>query len=359
MLVSDFDFDLPEELIAQEPPAERSGARTLQLDRATGAWHDGWFREFPELLRAGDVLVLNDSRVIPARLLGQKSAAERKTYSGQVRQGRVEALLTQQMSEWEWTALVRPGRRVQGGDSLVFKSQDEATAFEADVVEHGEFGERLLRFHPVPDFFARLDKIGHMPLPPYIHRPDDSGDRQRYQTVYAQQPGSAAAPTAGLHFTPEVLERIRERGVNVCFVTLHVGLGTFQPIRVERVEDIRLHEEHYTLPEATAAAVNGALANGRRVIAGGTTTVRTLEHCAANAKDGPLAAHSGATSIFISPGFEFRVVGGLLTNFHLPQSSLLMLVSAFVGQENVLAAYRHAVEERYRFFSYGDCMFLA
>ena len=300
MLVSDFDFDLPEELIAQQPPAERSGARMLQLDRATGAWRDGWFREFPELLRAGDVLVLNDSRVIPARLLGQKAASGGKTSVP----GKIEALLTQQVSEWEWTALVRPGRKVLVGDSLVFKSQDEATSLEAEVVEHGEFGERLLRFHPVPDFFARLDKIGHMPLPPYIHRPDDSGDRQRYQTVYAQQPGSAAAPTAGLHFTPEVLERIRARGVIVCFVTLHVGLGTFQPIRVERVEDIRLHEEHYTLPEATAAAVNAALAEGRRVIAAGTTTVRTLEHCAAIAKGGPLAAHSGATSIFISPGYR-------------------------------------------------------
>ena len=321
----------------------------LQLDRATGARRDGWFREFPELLRAGDVLVLNDSRVIPARLLGQKAASP----------GKIEALLTQQMSEWEWTALVRQGRKVQIGDTLVFKSRDEATSLEADVVEHGEFGERRLRFHPVPDFFARLDKIGHMPLPPYIHRPDDSGDRQRYQTVYAQQPGSAAAPTAGLHFTPEVLERIRARGVIVCFVTLHVGLGTFQPIRVERVEDIHLHEEHYSLPESTAAALNSALAEGRRVVAAGTTTVRTLEHCAVLANGGPLAGHSGATSIFISTGYQFRVISGLLTNFHLPQSSLLMLVSAFAGRDNVLAAYRHAVEERYRFFSYGDCMFLA
>ncbi len=326
----------------------------LQLDRTTGAFRDGWFREFPDLLRAGDVLVLNDSRVIPARLVGQKAASASK-----VRPGKIEALLTQQMSEWEWTALARPGRKVLVGDSLVFISADGKTSLEADVVEHGEFGERRLRFHPVPDFFAHLEKIGHMPLPPYIHRPDDSGDRQRYQTIYAQQPGSAAAPTAGLHFTPELLERIRARGVIVCFVTLHVGLGTFQPIRVEHVEDIRLHDEHYTLPEATAAAVNAALAQGRRVIAAGTTTVRTLEHCAALANGGPLAGRSGATSIFISPGYQFRVVGGLLTNFHLPQSSLLMLVSAFAGRENVLAAYRHAIAGRYRFFSYGDCMFLA
>ncbi len=358
VLVSDFDFDLPEELIAQQPPAERSGARMLQLDRATGEWRDKWFREFPELLRASDVLVLNDSRVIPARLLGQKMAAEGKTNPG-----KIEALLTQQVSEWEWTALVRPGRKVLVGDSLVFYSNagpspDGETSLQAEVVEHGEFGERLLRFHPVPDFFARLDKIGHMPLPPYIRRPDDSGDRERYQTVYAQQPGSAAAPTAGLHFTPEVLERIRGRGVIVCFVTLHVGLGTFQPIRVERLDQIRLHAEHYTLPDVTAAAVNAALAEGHRVIAAGTTAVRTLEHCAVVADGRPLAPHFGATSIFISPGYQFRVVSGLLTNFHLPQSSLLMLVTAFAGHENVLAAYRHAVAERYRFFSYGDCMFL-
>ncbi len=356
VLVSDFNFELPEELIAQQPPAERSGARMLQLNRATGGWRDSWFREFPELLRAGDVLVLNDSRVIPARLLGKRlSAATKATIPG----GRVEVLLTERVEDLFWRALARPGRKVQVGDEVAFQDEDGTTTLHAEVWEHGEFGERLLRFDPVPDFFARLDKIGHMPLPPYIHRPDDGGDRQRYQTVYAQQPGSAAAPTAGLHFTPEVLERIRARGVIVCFVTLHVGLGTFQPIRVEHVEDIRLHEEHYTLPESTALAVNAALAEGRRVIAAGTTTVRTLEHCAAVASGGPLAAHSAATSIFISPGYQFRVVSGLLTNFHLPQSSLLMLVSAFSGRDNVLAAYQHAVAERYRFFSYGDCMFVA
>ena len=230
---------------------------------------------------------------------------------------------------------------------------------EGDVIEHGEFGERLLRFRPVPDFFARLDKIGHMPLPPYIRRPDDSGDRQRYQTLYAQQPGSAAAPTAGLHFTPEVLERIRARGVIICFVTLHVGLGTFQPIRVERVEEIRLHEEHYTLPRIDRCGGECRACRGTAGDCRWYDDRRTLEHCAAVANGGLLAPHSGATSIFISPGYRFRVVGGLLTNFHLPQSSLLMLVSAFARRENALAAYRHAVAERYRFFSYGDCMFLA
>jgi S-adenosylmethionine:tRNA ribosyltransferase-isomerase len=353
VLVSGFDFHLPEELIAQQPPQERSGARMLALDRATGAYSDRRFHEFPGLLRAGDVLVLNDSRVIPARLLGHRAGTSTADPPG-----KIEALLTQQVSEWEWKALVRPGRKVQVGTSLIFSSPDGKTSLEAAVIEHGEFGERLLRFLPVADFLARLDQIGHMPLPPYIRRADDGGDRERYQTVYAQQPGSAAAPTAGLHFTPEILERLRQRGVIVCFVTLHVGLGTFQPVRVDRVEEIRLHGEHYSVPEPTADAVNAALAEGRRVIAAGTTTVRTLEHCALAANGGPLTAHSGTTSIFISPGFAFQVVGGLLTNFHLPQSSLLMLVSAFAGTDRVLAAYRHAVHERYRFFSYGDCMFI-
>jgi len=378
VLVSDFDFDLPQELIAQRPAEQRSGARMLQLARANGEWRDGWFHDFPELLREGDVLVLNDSRVIPARLLGHKRSA-----SGRPHSGKVEALLTEKVSEWEWKALVRPGKKVQVGDSLVFHSNewnsndedsndrdsndrhsndgpspDSETSLEAEVIEHREFGERLLRFLPVTDFFARLEVIGHMPLPPYIRRPDDRGDRQRYQTVYAHQPGSSAAPTAGLHFTAEVLERIRARGVIVCFVTLHVGLGTFQPIRVERVEDIQLHAEPYTLPEETAAAINAALSEGRRLVAAGTTTVRALEHCALLAGDGALRPHSGSTRIFISPGFQFRVVSGLLTNFHLPQSSLLMLVSAFAERGRVLAAYRHAVQERYRFFSYGDCMFL-
>jgi S-adenosylmethionine:tRNA ribosyltransferase-isomerase len=362
VLVSDFDFDLPDELIAQQPSEERSGARMLQLDRESDQWRDGWFREFPELLRAGDVLVLNDSRVIPARLLGRKVAHPGRAQAD-APGGKVEALLTEQVSEWEWRALVRPGKRVLAGDSLVFTRSDGTSGdgeptLTAVVIEHGEFGERLLEFAAVPNFFARLEKIGHIPLPPYIRRPDDGSDRQRYQTVYAHQPGSAAAPTAGLHFTPEVLEQIRARGVTVVFVTLHVGLGTFQPVRVHRVEEIRLHAEHYTLPEAAASAVNAAINEGCRVIAAGTTTVRTLEHCALTAEGGPLVAQSGATSIFIAPGFEFRVVSGLLTNFHLPQSSLLMLVSAFAGRERVLAAYRHAVEERYRFFSYGDCMLL-
>jgi S-adenosylmethionine:tRNA ribosyltransferase-isomerase len=225
------------------------------------------------------------------------------------------------------------------------------------VIAHGEFGERTLRFAPMADFFGVVERLGHMPLPPYIHREDAPGDRERYQTVYAQERGSVAAPTAGLHFTPEILSAIRASGVEIAALTLHVGLGTFQPVRVDRVEDVRLHAERYTLSSETAEKLNAARLERRRVVAAGTTTVRTLEHCATLGPE--FAAHSGSTNIFISPGYEFRVVGALLTNFHLPQSTLLMLVCAFAGRERVMAAYEHAVRERYRFFSYGDCMFIA
>jgi len=350
MLVSDFDYELPEELIAQEPPAERAGARMLALDRKTGAWDDRMFRDFPELLREGDLLVLNDSRVIPARLFAHRAGLH--TQPGHHTSGHLQILLTEQLSEWEWRVLARPGRKALTGETLTFGDG----ALRAEITAHGEFGERTVRFEPVADFFSEIEKLGHVPLPPYIHRADVDKDRERYQTVYAQQRGSVAAPTAGLHFTPEILDRIRARGVRIAYVTLHVGLGTFQPVRVERVEEIHLHAERYTLPEATADELNAARREGRRVVAAGTTTVRTLEHCALAGPE--FVPHSGSTSIFISPGFEFRVVQALLTNFHLPQSTLLMLVSAFGGHEHVLSAYRHAVAERYRFFSYGDCMIL-
>jgi S-adenosylmethionine:tRNA ribosyltransferase-isomerase len=225
-------------------------------------------------------------------------------------------------------------------------------------MERGQFGDRLLRFEPVDDFFAVLDRIGHMPLPPYIRRDDAGADRERYQTVYSHDRGSVAAPTAGLHFTPEILEAIEARGVEIARVTLHVGLGTFAPLRVERVDEVHLHRERYTLTPSAANAINNAVRSARRIVAVGTTVVRTLEHCAQQAEGRPLEAHSGSTEIFISPGFRFRLVQAMLTNFHLPQSSLLMLVSAFAGRERVLAAYGHAVEQKYRFFSYGDCMFL-
>jgi S-adenosylmethionine:tRNA ribosyltransferase-isomerase len=267
-------------------------------------------------------------------------------------------MLTEPEGENRWRALVRPGKKVTIGERLVFPSDSGAIELEAEVLDRGEFGERLLQFAPVEDFFAALERIGHMPLPPYIHRDDAAADHERYQTVFSRERGSVAAPTAGLHFTPQMLETLAARGVEVARVTLHVGLGTFAPLRVERVEEVHLHRERYTLSAETTGAINRAAAEGRRIVTVGTTVVRTLEHCALAAAGEPLEPHSGTTQIFISPGFRFRLVGALLTNFHLPQSSLLMLVSAFAGRERVLAAYRHAVEARYRFFSYGDCMFL-
>ncbi len=329
----------------------------LVVDRKTGAFSDDFFRDLPAKLHAGDLLILNDSKVIPARLYATRARGQQTQHNSPDPSGRIEVLLTQQLAAHEWSALVRPSRKVQPGERLLFHHENDV-ALEAEVVGAGEFGERLLRFEAVADFFAILNKIGHMPLPPYIHRDDNPEDRDRYQTVFSHEPGSAAAPTAGLHFTPEILDSIRAKGVQIETVTLHVGLGTFQPVRAESVEDIRLHAEHYTLPTATAEAVNAAVGAGRRVIAAGTTTTRTLEHCAQAAAGGPLVAHSGTTSIFIRPGYRFQVVSGLLTNFHLPQSTLLMLVSAFAGREAVLAAYAHAVQEKYRFFSYGDCMLL-
>jgi S-adenosylmethionine:tRNA ribosyltransferase-isomerase len=347
VLVSDFDFELPPELIAQQPPDARGASRMLIVNRESGTWQDSSFDQLPEQFHEGDVLVLNDSRVIPARLFGERLGKST---------GKVEVLLTEQVSDWEWRALTRPARRMAVGQNVSFATPDGNLLLQATVVANGEFGERLVRFQPVEDFFARLELLGHVPLPPYIRRQDQAQDRERYQTIYAQQRGSVAAPTAGLHFTREILERIRARGVVVCHLTLHVGLGTFQPVRVAEVAQIHLHTERYSLPEQTALEVKQALRDGRRVVAAGTTTVRTLEHCA---RTGRLEAHSGSTDIFLSPGSRFEVVKALLTNFHLPQSTLLMLVSAFAGQEKTLAAYRHAVQARYRFFSYGDCMFIA
>ena len=358
MRVTDFDFDLPEELIAQSPPEIRGSSRMLVLDRATGAIEDNFFRNLPEILRSGDLLILNDSRVLPARLYATRAGLHTQHNSPDPT-GRIEVLLTQQIGDGEWTALVRPGRKVQPGERLLFHAAGEAKPLlEAEVLAAGEFGERTLRFAPTSEFYAILDRIGHMPLPPYIHRDDSAEDRDRYQTVFSHEPGSAAAPTAGLHFTPEILARLRRNGVQIETITLHVGLGTFQPVRAENLDDIHLHAEHYTLPAATANAVNAALRAGSRIIAAGTTTTRTLEHCAAIADGLPLEPHSGQTEIFLRPGYRFQIVSGLLTNFHLPKSTLLMLVSAFAGRERVLAAYEHAVRQGYRFFSYGDCMLL-
>ena len=363
MQVSEFDFPLDESLIAQEPLPDRSASRMLRLERSSGALEDLKFRQFPSLLRPRDLLVINNSRVFPARLFGHRSGlhaqpvSPRNPASKDFLRGRVEVLLTRQLRAFEWQALVRPGRKLGLGERISFGDQN---GLEAEIIGRGEFGERILRFSPVGDFFAVVEKLGHVPLPPYISRVDRPGDRERYQTVYArpEERGSVAAPTAGLHFTPEILNEIRDRGVRIAEITLHVGLGTFQPVHAEQVESHKMHREGFHISEAAAQQINGALHEGRRVVAVGTTTVRTLEYVALQNNSGEVAAGSGEADIFIYPGFQFRVIGALLTNFHLPKSTLLMLVSAFAGKENVLRAYEHAVKERYRFFSYGDCMFI-
>ena len=363
MQVSEFNYHLPAELIAQEPLTDRAASRLLQVDRSTGSFRDLCFRDFPDLLRPDDLVVFNNTRVFAARLYGRRSGVHAQPLSPQnpaVRdflKGRVEVLLTRQLSSEpnEWKCLVRPGRKIGLGERLCFGEDNE---LEAEVIARGTFGERRIRFSPVADFFNLMEQLGHVPLPPYIDRPDRPGDRDRYQTVYARARGSVAAPTAGLHFTPEILERIRNRGIETTEITLHVGLGTFQPVRVERVENHRLHREAYEVSEEASAKINRAVSAGRRVVAVGTTTVRTLEYLAGQSEDGMLRPGVGEADIFIYPGYEFRVVGALLTNFHLPQSTLLMLVCALGGKEPVMEAYGHAVDQKYRFYSYGDCMFL-
>jgi S-adenosylmethionine:tRNA ribosyltransferase-isomerase len=418
VLVSDFDFPLPPELIAQYPPAERAAARMLHLQG--DSLRDTVFSEFPALLRATDLVIFNDTRVLPARLFGHRSGSRAQRLSPhnpasrEFLHGRVEVLLTRRLpgEEQRWQALVRPGRKIMPGERLYFGAAEEnaegkaagaggyaatdaapvagaGPLLEAEVLERGEFGERTLRFLPVPDFIARLERLGHIPLPPYIDRADTAEDRERYQTVFAREAGSVAAPTAGLHFTDEILQRLRDKGVETGSVTLHVGLGTFAPIRSEVVEEHKIHTEWYQIPAETAEKITRAKREGRRVVAVGTTTVRTLEYAAGRAEaegqrqqqnqeqgqlphfcqrkaemghprhsEFAITAHSGEANIFIYPGYRFRVVDAMLTNFHLPKSTLLMLVAAFAGRERVLKAYEHAVRERYRFFSYGDCMFI-
>jgi S-adenosylmethionine:tRNA ribosyltransferase-isomerase len=362
VLVSEFNYALPPELIAQEPLPERSASRLLRVARDTGTFEDEMFREFPRRLRQDDLVVFNNTRVFPARLLGRRSGfraralGARNPAAREVLTGQVEVLLTRQVSREpnDWECLVRPGRKIGVGEQVFFGENCE---LQAEVIGQGDFGERRIRFHPVEDFFEAVERLGHVPLPPYIDRTDGPEDRERYQTVYAQERGSVAAPTAGLHFTPEILGELRRRMIETTEITLHVGLGTFQPVREERVEDNRLHTERFTISAEAAEKINRALRSSRRVVAVGTTTVRTLEHSAAQL-EGEVRAGSGEADTFIYPGFRFRVVGALLTNFHLPQSTLLMLVSAFGGKDKVMAAYEHAVEQKYRFYSYGDCMFI-
>jgi S-adenosylmethionine:tRNA ribosyltransferase-isomerase len=362
VLVSEFNYSLPAELIAQTPLADRAASRLLHLGSSV-APQDRLFRDFPDLLRSDDLVIFNNTRVFPARLYARRGGANaqplssQNTAAHQFLKGRIEVLLTRQLSQEpnQWECLVRPGRKVGVGERLFF---GELAELQAQVTGRGLSGERQIRFHPSADFFPLLERIGHVPLPPYIDRADDPNDRERYQTVYAHERGSVAAPTAGLHFTTEILDHMRKRGIETAEITLHVGLGTFQPVRVDRVEDHQLHRESYLIPEDAAARINRALDTGRRVVAVGTTTVRTLEYSASQSGDRRVQAGSGEADIFIYPGYEFRVAGALLTNFHLPQSTLLMLVCALGGKNRVMEGYQHAVENRYRFYSYGDCMFL-
>jgi S-adenosylmethionine:tRNA ribosyltransferase-isomerase len=341
MKTSDFYYDLPQELIAQTPIEKRDASRLMTLDRDTGAVGHHHFYELPDFLRPGDCLILNDSRVLPARLLGQRLPGG----------GACEVLLLIDRGEKTWECLVRPGRKMRTGAKLSFGNGE----LTAQVVGDLEGGNRLVRFDYEGIFLEVLERLGKMPLPPYIK--EELQDRERYQTVYSKVVGSAAAPTAGLHFTPELLEKIAAMGVGVGYVTLHVGLGTFRPVKEDTVEGHEMHSEYCVIPQETADLINRTKAGGGRCICVGTTSCRTLESWAG--EDGHMEAKAGWTNIYIYPGYRFRVMDGLVTNFHLPESTLIMLVSAFAGREHVLAAYREAVREKYRFFSFGDAMFVA
>ena len=339
MKKSDFYYDLPEELIAQTPLEKRDSSRLLHLDRQTGEIEHRHFYNLPEYLREGDCLVLNDTRVLPARLLGSRKSG-----------GGVELVLLRDLGEGRWECLSRPGRKTKPGTELFFGDGELTATVEAVA----EGGNRIVHFHYDGIFLEVLERLGKMPLPPYIK--EELQDAERYQTVYSRELGSAAAPTAGLHFTPELLKQIQEKGVKVCYITLHVGLGTFRPVKEDEIENHEMHSEFCIISRETADAVNETKRNGGRVIAVGTTSCRTLESFAA--EDGHLEPASGWTDIFIYPGYRFKCIDALVTNFHLPESTLIMLVSALAGREHILNAYRVAVEERYRFFSFGDAMLI-
>lgn len=340
MKTSDFDFHLPDELIAQTPLERRDASRLLVLDKDTGATQHMHFYDLPKLLNPGDCLVLNDSRVLPARLLGHREPTG----------GAVEVLLLIDRGDKVWECLVRPGRKVKPGARLSFGDG----LLTADVLESTEGGNRLIRFHYEGIFLELLERLGKMPLPPYIK--EELQDPERYQTVYSREVGSAAAPTAGLHFTRQLLEQIQAMGVRVCYVTLHVGLGTFRPVKEEEITDHEMHAEYCMISAETAETINRTKREGGRVICVGTTSCRTIESWADS--DGTMRESAGWTSIFIYPGYRFKVLDCLITNFHLPQSTLVMLVSALAGREHILSAYEEAVRERYRFFSFGDAMFI-
>ena len=365
MRVSEFDYRLPSELIAQRPLAERDASRMLLLDRVSGSLRDSSFSALPDVLRGDELLVFNNARVIPARLYGRRRGIHAQPPSrASAREhltGTVEVFLSRQIATDVWEALVRPGRKLPTGERVVFGEGE----LEAEIISRGEVGLRTVRLvsRDGKTPAQHIERLGHVPLPPYIEREDEISDRERYQTVFAKMPGAVAAPTAGLHFSAPMMERLRAKGIETCEITLDVGLGTFQPIHSETLEEHVIHEESYEISEATAQAVESARTEKRQLIAIGTTVVRALEDSARRAAEGKqerllLAGHSEAR-IFITPGHAFRAVDGLLTNFHLPRSTLLALVCAFAGREPVLAAYEHAVRAGYRFYSYGDCMLIS
>ena len=364
MRLDELDYHLPPERIAQRPLDRREASRLLLLDRSSGVREDRLFAEFPDLLRGNELLVLNNARVIPARLFGRRVGVHSQPPSRATRSehltGTVEVFLTRQVQADIWEALVRPGRKMHVGERVLFGAGE----LEGEVIARGTLGLRTIRFvsHDQRTINEHFERLGHVPLPPYINRADENSDRERYQTVFAKRPGAIASPTAGLHFSVEILEKTRGRGVEICELTLDVGLGTFQPIHSETLEGHVMHAESYEIPAETAERIHAARAGGRPILAIGTTVVRALEDAALRAAESGCATllRSGKADarLFIVPGFRFRVVEGLLTNFHLPRSTLLALVCAFAGREHVLAAYQHAVREGYRFYSYGDCMLI-
>ena len=348
MHINDFDYELPEELIAQKPADKRDASRLLVVHRETGETEHRHFYDILEYLNEGDCLVLNNSKVLPARLYGIKDGTGAK----------VEFLLIKRIDGDRWETMVRPGKRLKPGDSVMFS---EAPLLKADIIDYGNDGTRIVEFSYDGIFMERLEEIGSMPLPPYIERQSENEDRDRYQTVYCREEGSVAAPTAGLHFTEELLEKARAKGVELAYVTLHVGIGTFRPVKCENIEDHSMHFEEYHIDEETADTINRAKAEGRRVISVGTTSTRTMESAAYFDEEKgcwQVSAGENSTGIFIYPGYEFRIIDSLITNFHLPKSTLLMLISALYDREKILEVYQEAIRERYRFFSYGDAMFI-
>ena len=339
MLLSDFDYNLPEELIAQTPCEPRNHSRLMVLDKTAKTIEHHHFYDLKDQLVPGDTLIFNDTRVMPARLIGHRESTG----------GKVEVFLLRRINGDEWETLVKPGKKALAGNIISF-----GTELSCEIMSHTDFGGRIVKFHYTGIFEEILDRLGETPLPPYIH--EELADKERYQTVYSKEKGSAAAPTAGLHFTTEMLDELKAMGVNLGFVTLHVGLGTFRPVNVEKIEDHVMHKEYYCVPEETAKLICDTKARGDRVIAVGTTSIRTLE--SASERKGFIEAKSGWTEIFIYPGYEFKIVDALITNFHLPKSTLLMLISAFSDKEFILQAYEEAIKEKYRFFSFGDAMII-